>query len=71
MIYRTMGAMSRTSEGSQPLGAVFSLLLTLYCGFVVPFPDMRPWLRWFAYVNPVYYALESMSVNEVRHDPCI
>jgi ABC-type multidrug transport system permease subunit len=65
MIYRAMGAMSRTSEGSQPPGAVFSLLLVLYSGFVVPFRNMRPWLQWFAYVNPVYYGFESLAINEV------
>jgi ATP-binding cassette subfamily G (WHITE) protein 2 (PDR) len=64
MIYRTMGAMSRTLEGSQPPGAVFSLLLSLYSGFVVPFGEMRPWLRWFSYINPVYYGFESMVINE-------
>ncbi|KAF1846524.1 AtrD, ABC-transporter [Cucurbitaria berberidis CBS 394.84] len=64
MIYRAMGAMSRTLEGSQPPGAVFSLLLVLYSGFVVPFGEMRPWLKWFSYINPVYYGFESLVINE-------
>jgi ATP-binding cassette subfamily G (WHITE) protein 2 (PDR) len=65
MIYRSMGAMSRTLEGSQPAGAVFALLMMLYNGFVIPFNDMKPWLQWFAYINPVYYAFESLAINEV------
>ncbi|KAJ4368375.1 Multidrug resistance protein [Neocucurbitaria cava] len=64
MIYRAMGAMSRTLEGSQPPGAVFALLLVLYSGFVVPFGEMRPWLKWFSYINPVYYGFESLVINE-------
>lgn len=72
MIYRSMGAMSRTLAGSQPPGAVFVMLLTIYSGFVVPFRDMRPWLQWFSYINPVYYAFESMVINEFsgREFPC-
>lgn len=64
MIYRAMGAMSRTLEGSQPPGAVFSVLLALYSGFVVPYSQMRPWLQWFSWINPVYYGFESLIINE-------
>ncbi len=72
MIYRAMGAMSRTLEGTQPPGAVFALLLVLYSGFVVPAHAMRPWLKWFIYINPVYYGFESMIINEFsgRDFPC-
>lgn len=69
VIYRSMGAVSRTLAGSQPPGAVFVMLLTVYSGFVVPFRDMRPWLKWFSYINPVYYAFEAMVINEVRITP--
>ncbi|KAI0114413.1 BcatrD protein [Nemania sp. FL0031] len=64
VIYRSIGAMSRTLAGSQPPGAVLVMLLTIYSGFAVPFPDMRPWLQWFSYINPVYYAFEAMAINE-------
>ncbi|XDG09979.1 hypothetical protein ABKA04_009594 [Annulohypoxylon sp. FPYF3050] len=33
-------------------------------GFAVPFREMRPWLQWFSYINPVYYVFEAMVVNE-------
>ncbi|ROV87435.1 hypothetical protein VSDG_09837 [Cytospora chrysosperma] len=64
VIYRSMGALSRTLAGSQPPGAVYAMLLTIYSGFVVPFRDMRPWLKWFSYINPVYYTFEAMVINE-------
>lgn len=66
VIYRSIGSMSRTLAGSQPGGALFAMLMILYSGFVVPIQDMRPWLKWFSYINPVYYAFEAMVVNEVR-----
>lgn len=65
VIYRSMGSMSRTLAGSQPPGSVFAMLLTIYSGFAVPFREMRPWLQWFSYINPVYYVFEAMVVNEV------
>ncbi|KAI1754031.1 BcatrD protein [Xylaria castorea] len=64
VVYRFIGAMSRTLAGSQPPGAILVMLLTIYSGFAVPFPDMRPWLQWFSYINPVYYAFEAMVINE-------
>lgn len=66
MIWRADGAKSRTLSESMPFGAGFSTLLTIYTGFVIPVPYMRPWLRWFAYINPSAYAFESLMVNEVR-----
>lgn len=60
-----MGAVSRSLAASQPPGAVFVALLTLYSGFAIPFRDMRPWLKWLSYINPVYYVFEAMVINEV------
>ncbi|KAJ3541868.1 hypothetical protein NM208_g4402 [Fusarium decemcellulare] len=63
VIYRSMGAMSRTLVGSQPPGAVLVALMTIYSGFVLPLRDMRPWLQWFSYINPVYYASRAVDLS--------
>ena len=72
MLYRTIGAMSRTLTASIAPGSIFILLLVIYTGFVLPIPSMRPWFRWFAYLNPVGYAFESLMINEFygRSFPC-
>ena len=64
MLFRVIGAMSRTLIASIAPGADFILLLVIYTGFVVPIPSMHPWLRWFNYINPVGYAFESLMINE-------
>ena len=64
MLFRTIGALSQTLTASIAPGADFVLLLIIYTGFVVPIPSMRPWLRWFNYVDPVGYAFESLMINE-------
>lgn len=72
MLYRTIGAVSRTLTGSIAPGADFILMLVIYTGFVLPIPNMRPWFRWFGYINPVGYAFESLMINEFsdRQFPC-
>jgi ATP-binding cassette, subfamily G (WHITE), member 2, PDR len=65
MTYRSFGAMSRTLSESIAPGAVYGVLLIIYTGFVIPIPYMRPWFRWFNFVNPAAYAFESLMVNEV------
>ncbi|KAL8860685.1 MAG: hypothetical protein Q9178_003038 [Gyalolechia marmorata] len=73
MLYRTIGAMSRTLTASIAPGSVFILLLVIYTGFILPIPSMHPWLRWFAYINPVGYAFESLMINEFQglQFPCV
>lgn len=73
MLYRTIGAMSRTLTASIAPGSNFILLLVIYTGFVLPIPSMHPWLRWFGYLNPVGYAFESLMINEFDgiQFPCV
>ncbi|KAI9644635.1 Multidrug resistance protein [Ciborinia camelliae] len=64
MLFRTIGAMSKTLTGSIAPGACFLLLLMTYTGFVLPISSMHPWFRWFNYIDPVYYTFESLMINE-------
>lgn len=64
MLFRTIGAMSRTLTESIAPGVNFILMLIIYTGFVLPVPSMHPWFRWFAYIDPVAYAFESLMINE-------
>ena len=72
MLFRTIGAMSKTLTSSIAPGADFILMLVIYTGFVLPIPSMHPWFRWFRYLDPVGYAFESLMINEFsgRQFPC-
>lgn len=72
MLYRTIGAISRTLTSSIAPGSDFILMLVIYTGFVLPIPSMHPWFQWFRYINPVGYAFESLMINEFsgRQFPC-
>lgn len=72
MLFRSIGALSRTLAGAMAPAAVFILALVIYTGFTVPIRDMHPWFRWINYVDPVAYAFESLMINEFssRRFPC-
>ena len=64
MLFRTIGALSKSLTSSIAPGASFVLMLVIYTGFVLPVPDMPVWFRWFTYLNPISYTFESLMVNE-------
>lgn len=64
MLFRSIGALSKTLAGAMAPAAVFILALVIYTGFTVPIRDMHPWFRWINYLDPVAYAFESLMINE-------
>ncbi len=72
MLFRSIGALSRTLAGAMAPASVLILALIIYTGFTVPIRDMHPWFRWINYIDPVAYAFESLMINEFdgRRFPC-
>ena len=72
-IFRTIAAFSRTLYQAMPPAAIFILALVTYTGFAIPTRDMRVYMRWINYVNPIAYAFEALMVNEFRGQeyPCV
>lgn len=72
MLFRSIGALSRTLAGAMAPASVLILALVIYTGFTVPIRDMHPWFRWINYIDPVAYAFESLMINEFhgREFPC-
>jgi ATP-binding cassette subfamily G (WHITE) protein 2 (PDR) len=72
MLFRMIGAVSRTHTQTTTPVSIIVLLCIIYTGFVVPPNYMKPWLAWFRRINPLAYTYESLVVNEM-HDrtfPC-
>jgi ATP-binding cassette subfamily G (WHITE) protein 2 (PDR) len=69
MVFRTVGASSRSLVQSLPFSAMFILALMTYTGFVVPIHDMHPWFRWINYIDPIAYAFgpEYLDVSGLNH----
>ncbi|KAL0059529.1 Multidrug resistance protein [Marasmius tenuissimus] len=72
MIFRTIGATSRTISQAMAPSAIVMLGLVIYTGFVIPTRDMKVWFRWLGRINPIGYAFEGLMVNEFdgREWPC-
>jgi ATP-binding cassette subfamily G (WHITE) protein 2 (PDR) len=72
MIFRTIGAATKTIHQAMPPAALFILALITYTGFTIPTRDMVPWFRWINYLNPIGYAFEALMVNEFASSqyPC-
>ncbi|KAF2135661.1 uncharacterized protein K452DRAFT_322935 [Aplosporella prunicola CBS 121167] len=64
MVFRAI-AVASPSMGLAvlPVGLMFNLFV-LYTGLYVPGPQMQVWLFWLRYLNPLYYAYESVVANE-------
>ncbi|KAM0407508.1 hypothetical protein ACHAPD_012178 [Fusarium lateritium] len=64
MILRTIGQSSKTVHQALVPATIFIIGLVIYAGFVLPIRNMKGWLRWINYVNPIAYAYEALVANE-------
>ena len=64
MVFRSIGASSRSLVQALCPSSIFILSLMIYTGFVIPTPNMVPWFRWINYIDPIAYAFESLMINE-------
>ncbi|KAF2999430.1 hypothetical protein E8E13_007547 [Curvularia kusanoi] len=65
MFFRFIAVLSPSMEkAGLPVG-FFLTTLVIYTGWYIPPPQMQVWLKWFRYLNPMYYAFESLMINEV------
>ena len=64
--FRLVAASSRTLIQALTPTAVIMVGLVMYAGFAIPVSYMRGWAAWMRYLNPIYYALESLLINEFQ-----
>jgi ATP-binding cassette subfamily G (WHITE) protein 2 (PDR) len=64
MFFRTIASMSRTLSQALAPAAVVILGLLIYAGFAISVPNMLGWASWMRYINPVYWGLASLLLNE-------
>ncbi|KAI0898949.1 ATP-binding cassette transporter [Annulohypoxylon nitens] len=64
VMFRTIAVFTTTpTRAILPVGILMNSLI-IYAGFYVNPPGMKVWLGWLRYLNPMYYALESVMLNE-------
>ncbi|EGV64440.1 Opaque-specific ABC transporter cdr3 [Yamadazyma tenuis] len=63
-IFRTLGAATKTLSQAMTPAGVMLLILVIYTGFVIPYPNMLGWSKWIKYLDPISYTFESLIANE-------
>jgi ATP-binding cassette subfamily G (WHITE) protein 2 (PDR) len=64
--FRLVAATSRSLTQALLPSAVIMIGLIMYAGFAIPVSYMRGWASWMRYLNPIYFALESLLINEFQ-----
>lgn len=65
MLFRVVGSITKRIEQTLAPVSTLTLLSIVYTGFAVPSTYMVPWMGWLRWINPAYYAYESIMINEV------
>lgn len=66
MMLRTIGQSTKTVHQALAPAAMLILALVIYAGYILPTRNMKGWLRWLNYINPIAYGYEALVANEFR-----
>ncbi|KAF4980695.1 hypothetical protein FZEAL_3363 [Fusarium zealandicum] len=64
MLFRLIASLTRTIAAALARASIMLLVIALYTGFAMPPQYMPDWIGWIRWVNPTFYGLESLFVNE-------
>jgi len=64
MLFRTIGAASRSLAQAMAPTAVIVLGVMIYAGFAVPKAYILGWSQWIYWINPLSYGFESLMISE-------
>lgn len=72
MMFRFLASATKSIDQALAPSCIILLFLVLYSGFAIPVAYMQDWLGWIRWINPVFYGLESVFLNEFvgRRFPC-
>lgn len=76
--FRLLGNLTPSLFIAQQIQSVLLIAMIAYCGFIIPYPKMKPWFQWFYWINPLTqvfavvigaysfrYCLSSLIINEI------
>ncbi|KAM0548856.1 hypothetical protein ACHAPJ_009712 [Fusarium lateritium] len=72
MMFRFIGSATKSISQALAPSCIILLALVLYSGFAIPPSYMQDWLGWIRWINPVFYGLEMVFLNEFvgQEYPC-
>lgn len=71
--FRFVGAAFPTFDAATKASGFSVVAFFVYMGYMIPKPDMHPWLSWIFWINPMAYGFEALLGNEFhgREIPCV
>ncbi|KAH7156569.1 ABC-2 type transporter-domain-containing protein [Dactylonectria macrodidyma] len=72
MTFRLIASLTRTIAQALARASIILLAIALYAGFAIPPQYMPTWIGWIRWINPAYYAQETLMINEFagQRFPC-
>ncbi|KAH6896015.1 ABC-2 type transporter-domain-containing protein [Thelonectria olida] len=64
MMFRLIGSVTKSVSQALAPASIILLGIALYTGFAIPPNEMQAWIGWIRWLNPVFYGLESLFLNE-------
>ncbi|KAH7017092.1 ABC-2 type transporter [Ilyonectria destructans] len=64
MMFRLIGSVTKSVSQALAPASIILLAIALYTGFAIPPQYMKDWIGWIRWINPVFYGLESLILNE-------
>jgi ATP-binding cassette subfamily G (WHITE) protein 2 (PDR) len=65
-LFRFLASVTKSLEQALAPSTVMLTFLVLFCGFALPINVMPVWLGWTRWINPIFYGLESLFINEYK-----
>ncbi|KAI9487482.1 MAG: ABC-2 type transporter-domain-containing protein [Benjaminiella poitrasii] len=64
--FRFFGAITSSFFFATQFSGIILIATITYCGYVIPYGDMHPWLSWIYWISPVAYGYKTLLVNEMK-----
>ncbi|KAG1869109.1 ABC-2 type transporter-domain-containing protein [Suillus tomentosus] len=62
--FRAIATSCKTRPSALAVSGIFILLMSLYGGYTIPWPTAPKGLRWIMWLNPLWWSLGGLLVNE-------
>ncbi|KAL5519548.1 SNQ2_1 [Sanghuangporus vaninii] len=62
--FRTLGLLCSNFDSAFRIATFFVPNMISYAGYIIPIFDLKRWLFWISYINPLYFAFSGCMENE-------
>ncbi|KAI8340374.1 ABC-2 type transporter-domain-containing protein [Choanephora cucurbitarum] len=64
--FRFFGAITSSFFFATQFSGIVLISIISYSGYVIPYPEMHPWLYWIYWLSPIAYGYKTLLINEMK-----